>query len=528
LVRNARRFQETRNRATLGATRARLATQVLIESAIVAMIATGVAVVVGSWLDEVVRRLLFPFLIESTGLTRRVVVSAAAGGACTLLVTVAAGVLQLQAQARSADRRGTRSDSGRWALRRELLIAQTTLAVLLLTAAGMLGQKYFGARINDQYARLDDVVVAGLARGPGSMTSGDQDELLTSAVDRVRQVPGVATASVFFVLPYYNVMAPPIDVPGRGEPRINGELPFLIESTPELLDILHVDVVRGRRFTAADGASAPPVAIVSEAMARSVWPGVSALGKCIRIGIDAEWDPRTAKGPPKPPPSAPCREIVGIARDWQPPSDSAPGARRIAHYYVPFAQGVSRPPRMALPRASGLALRLESGVDLSGDEIRVAIAGGRQDVPPIEVRPLTALQGPRLVHWLMGMKLLVLFGALALATAMVGIQAAFAHAVAQRRHEIAVRIAVGASRGDVLLMVFREGAAIAVRGTVTGVIVAVLAGWAARSMIFGLESPGPAVIALTGALVLVAAMLATWIPAFTASRAEPGLLLRSE
>jgi len=129
---------------------------------------------------------------------------------------------------------------------------------------------------------------------------------------------------------------------------------------------------------------------------------------------------------------------------------------------------------------------------------------------------------------LMGMKLLLLFGALALATAVVGIHAAFAHAVAQRRHEIAIRLAVGASRGQVLLMVFREGAVIAARGTVAGVIVAVLAGWSARSIIFGLQSPGPTVIALTAALVLAAAMLATWIPAFTASRAEPGLLLRSE
>lgn len=528
LVRTARRSRETRIRAALGATRARLAVQVLIESAIIAAIAAGVAVVVGYWLDDVVRRLLFPSLIESTGMTRRVVVCAAAGGACTLLVTFAAGILQLHAQSQSADLRRASPGSRRWALRRELLIAQTTVAVVLLTAAGMLGQRYYRALVSDQYARIDDVVVAELARGPGSIGVAEQDELLTAAVGRVTSLPGVAAATVFFVLPYYNMMAPPIDVPGLGEPRINGELPFLIESTPELLDILHVEVVRGRGFTAADNAGASPVVIVSDAMARSVWPGVSALGKCIRIGIDPEWDARTAQGPPTPPPSAPCREIVGIARDWQPPSDSPPGARRIAHYYVPFAQGIARPPRMALPRVSGLALRPESGIHLSGEEIRRAVAGGAIDLSLIGVRPLTALQGPSLVHWLMGMKLLLLFGALALATAMVGIHAAFAHAVAQRRHEIAVRLAVGATRGTVLLMVFRECVVIAARGIVAGVIVAVLAGWSARSIIFGLESPGPAVIALTAAMVLAAAMLATWIPALTASRAEPGLLLWSE
>jgi predicted permease len=528
LVRNARRRREASIRASLGATRARLATQVLIESAIVAGLATGVAVILGYWLDEIVRRLLFPFLIESVGMTRRVLVAAAAGGACTLLVTAAAGILQLPPQVTSAELRGTRRGWRRWALRRELLIAQTTLAVVLLTAAGMLGQEYDRELASDQYARIDDVVVAEFARGPGSMSTADQDALLTSAVERVREVPGVAAATVFFVLPYYNVMAPPIEIPGRGEPLIGGELPYLIESTPELLDILRVEVVRGRPFTAADGASAPPVAIVSEAMARTVWPGVSALGKCIRIGLDPEWDPRTAIGPPKPPASAPCREVVGIARDWQPPSNSPAGARRIAHYYVPFAQGVQRPPQMALPRVSGLVLRPESGIDLSGDGIRRAVARGRDDLPLLELRRFAALQRPRLAHWLMGTKLLLLFGALALATAAVGIHAAFAHAVVQRRHEIAVRLAVGASRGDVVLMVLRQGSVVAARGIVAGVIVAILAGWSARSLIVGLESPGPVVIVLTGSLVLVVAILATWIPALTASRAEPDLLLRSE
>ena len=98
----------------------------------------------------------------------------------------------------------------------------------------------------------------------------------------------------------------------------------------------------------------------------------------------------------------------------------------------------------------------------------------------------------------------------------------------QRRHEIAVRLAVGASRADVVLMVLRQGSVVAARGIIAGVIVAVLAGWSARSLIVGLESPGPVVIALTGSLVLLVAILATWIPALTASRAEPDLLLRSE
>ncbi len=524
LVRGASRRRDARIRVSLGATRGRLAGQLLIESAIVAGIASGVALLVGYWLDEIVRRLLFPSLIESIGVTRRLVIGAGTGGVCTLLATLTAGILELPAHVSAENLSAPRHTWRRGAVQRELLIVQTTLAALLITAAGMFGEKYFTTVASDQYARLDDVVVAEFERGPRTMSPSEQEDLLTSAVDRVRALPGVAAATVFFVLPFHNVMAPPIDIPGRGEPRVDGELPFLIESTPELLDILRIDMVQGRRFTAADDRGAPPVAIVSEAMARAVWPGVSALGKCIRIGVDPAWDPRTATRPPTPPTSAPCREVVGVARDWQTPTDRPAAARPITHYYVPFAQGLSVPD---LPRVSGLLLRQESGFDLPTDAIRRTVTGGT-DLPFLEMHKYVELQRPRLEHWLMGTKLMSLFGALALATAAAGIYAAFAHSMVQRRHEIAVRLAVGASRGNVLLMVLREGIGVAARGIVAGVIVAVLAGWAARSMIVGLTSPGPLVIASTSLVVLSMAILATWAPALIASRAEPNVLLRDE
>ena len=97
-------------------------------------------------------------------------------------------------------------------------------------------------------------------------------------------------------------------------PSVDGQLPFLHAATPEFFDILGIDVVQGRRFTAADERGAP-VVIVNETMARSVWPGESALGKCIRIGFDPAFDPETAAGPPGPPTTVPCREVVGVARD---------------------------------------------------------------------------------------------------------------------------------------------------------------------------------------------------------------------
>jgi hypothetical protein len=332
LVRGARRRRETCIRMSLGATRGRLARQLLIESTIVALSATGVALVLGYWLDEAIRRVLFPSVIESIGMTRRVVGAAAIGGTSTLFVAVSAGI---------------------------------------------------------------------------SPHVGSEDGQATSRTPCVGAVP------------------------------------------------------RGRRDRSGSAAA-------------NRWTSSSkthhALLRAIRSEAfsSAEHDVATCLWSPAP---------AGIRR-------------RSGHR-------------------------------------RRAVADGRDNLPFLEVRRFVALQGPGLAHWLMGTKLL-LIGALALATAAVGIHAAFAHSVGRRTREIAVRLAVGASAHDVLLMVLREGVAVAARGLVSGVAVAILAGWAARSLIADLTSPGPLVNALTGVVVLTVAMRATWFPARAASRAQPNALLRTE
>lgn len=146
----------------------------------------------------------------------------------------------------------------------------------------------------------------------------------------------------------------------------------------------------------------------------------------------------------------------------------------------------------------------------------------------MDVQSYAALEGPRLEHWVIGTQLLLLFGALALATAAMGMYAAFAHSVAERRHEIAVRLAVGASRQRVLVMMLLEGTVVAGRGAINGVLVATLVGWAAQSMLFGLSSPSLLVSVSAMAIVLTVAIVATWFPALSASRAEPNTLLRTD
>jgi putative ABC transport system permease protein len=461
---------------------------------------------------------LFPTLVERAGLNTIVIVAALVGGACTLVVGTIAGILQLPGEITSEVLAGRRRLWRRSTIQHELLIFQTTLAVLLITGSGMFAQSYLMMAGQSHASRLADVLVVSFDDGPGSRP--DQDQLLANALDRVRKKSGVDAATLFSALPFQAIHRPPISVAGVGEPRLDGQLPNLIESTPELFDILQIEIVEGRGLAPHDDRGAP-VVVVSETMARAVWPGGRAIGKCIRIG----WG--VSPGLPAPPASAPCREVVGIARDWR--REHRPGAPRYMHYYVPIAQSLQLPPWMVPGAlAEGLLIRKRAGIELPAEEIRAAVTGGRTDLPFVDIQPYAANEGPRLQHWVIGTQLLLLFGALALATAAMGMYAAFAHSVAERRLEIAVRLAVGASRQRVLVMMLLEGALIAVRGAITGVLVAALVGWAAQSIILGLSSPSLLVSAAAMAIVLTVAIVATWLPALTASRAEPNTLLRTD
>lgn len=525
LVSGAQRHRERSIRSALGATRRRLLTVVFIESAILAVVAGGLALVLAYWLDELVRRLLLPSLIESSGINARVAIAAAAGSVCAFFVAAAIGALQVPSQVKPSELTGSRRVWRRATLQKELLIVQTTLAVLLIAGAGMFGRSYYNLLSQDFGMRIADVLVVSFE--PGVTIGSEQDQFLTAAVERVRRLPGVTAVTLFGTLPHSGIMQFPMSVPGlAGEPELDGRRPSLMAATPELFDILAIPIVQGRRLVVGDD-KGPPVVIVDETMAATLWPGTSPLGKCFRIGIDPSWDPARATGPPPPPAAAPCREVVGVARDVRGAADPSRHERGM-HYYVPFSQTPALPPTMTLPRASGLLVRRASDDDLLVDAIRRGVTAGRTDLPFVHVRPYAMLIQPQMVPWQTGTRLLLLFGSIALMVAAVGICAAFAHAVAERRHEMAVRIAIGASRGQVLRMMLREGAAVAALGIMYGCIVAVMAGGVVRSMFVGTSSADPLVLGIAGGLMLLVAVLATWLPAHAAAQTDPNALLRSE
>jgi putative ABC transport system permease protein len=527
LVRASRRRREFAIRAALGASRRRLLLQAFIEAAVVSITATGASLLLASWFDGAIRQVLLPEVAAGDGSGGTTLLAAASAG---LLAAIVAGIANASNLPRaltggSLDE-GERQSGRRAAAQTGLLVLQTALSVLLLAGAGMFGRSLYKLLAQDFGINMDNVVVVDIEPGPGAGTRGD---LFDAALDRIRAVPGVRAATMIGAIPFSGFNVPPISVPGRAEPPgAGGQLPFLQAATPEFFDILGIRILEGRKFTAADDRGAP-VVIVNETMARSVWPGESALGKCIRIGFDPTFDPETATGPPTPSAAVTCREVVGVANDMRQRSVVPTGnEERLMQYFVPFSQ-VPVPPFIPNPDrgAWGLLLRIDTDVAAVAPAIRRIVVGSRTDVPFIRVRPYAQLLDRQMRPWRLGTALLGLFSALALCVGAVGLYAAFSHAVTVRRREMAIRIAIGAQPIGVIGMILREALGLAGAGVLAGWMATIIGGRWLQSLLFDTSQADPIVLGGAGALMLAVAVVATILPARAASRANPAALLRS-
>jgi ABC-type antimicrobial peptide transport system permease subunit len=206
------------------------------------------------------------------------------------------------------------------------------------------------------------------------------------------------------------------------------------------------------------------------------------------------------------------------------------GEDRLMQYFVPWSQ-IPPPPVAGAGSGRGiwgLLLRVGAGADTLAGPIRRLVVGQRTDLPFLDVVPYSRVLERQIRPWRLGSVLLALFGALALGVAAMGLYAAFAHLVGQRRREMAIRIAIGARPTRVLLMILRESATLALGGVLAGCGIAILAGRWVQSMLFGIATSDPLVLGSTAVLMIVVSMLAAFLPAQSAARTDPNSLLRAE
>lgn len=528
VVRAARIRYDVAMRAALGASRRRLIAQGLIEALLVAGAASIVSVLLAAWMDEAVRSVLFPGVLARTGFTGAWLTTAAIAGVLGFVVTAIANTRQLPLNGPGTDLAGAApGGTRRTGTMTALLLVQTTMSVTLLAGAGLFGSSLYRLWAQDFGMRMDNVLVADFELGPERIDG--QDQIFRRALEEVRRMPGVELATTIDAIPFSGFHVPPIAVPGRAEPPAVGQqLPFLTAATPEFLKILGIQLVEGRLLTEADDRGAP-VVIVNTAMARGVWPGDRAVGKCIRIGFDPDFDPSAAIGPPTPSNRVPCREVVGVVRDVRQrsvlPMDNED---RLMQYFVPASQAPFPPFAQNPTRVRGLMLRVKTDARAMAPAIRRAVVGDRVDLPFVRVRPYADLLERQMRPWSMGTTLLSLFSALALGVASIGLYATFAHAVAERRREMAIRMAVGAAPARVLTMVLREAIGIAALGAAAGCAAAIAAGRWIQSLLYGTEVADPLVLGAAAIVMMMVAVIATARPARSAAKSDPAVLLRAQ
>jgi predicted permease len=513
-------------RAALGASRSRLMREGIVEAAILAALATAVSLALASWLDETVRRVLFPGIVEGTATGARVLWAAVGAGLIAAIVASIANTRRIPSVVAVPQLSGALAGGGgRTRTMTALLVVQMTLSVMLLAGAGMFGGSLYRVLSQDFGMEMNDVLLINARMGPDTPESSAS--MYLPALELIRQLPDVEMATVINTIPFMGFNVPPIAIPGRAEPPAVGrQLPFLVAATPEFFKILGIRVVEGRGLTAADDSGAP-VVVVNQSMARGVWPGESAIGKCIRIGFPPDFQP--GFGPPVLGDNVQCREVVGVVNDTRQrsllPQDNED---RLMQYYVPFTQ-VPYPPFVPQdePRVMGLLVRPRHFSDTLVTTLRKAVVADRTDLPFIEIRPYSQVFDRQVRPWRTGTTLLALFSALAVLVAAIGLYATFAYAVAERRREMAIRLAVGARPGGVVAMVLREAVVLALVGAVCGCVAAVAGGRLIASLLYGTTPSDPLVLITAAAGIVLVAVVATLVPARTASRADPSVLLRT-
>ncbi len=513
LARAIRRRAEVGVRLALGAGRARLARLFLTESLVLAFLGGLASLAVAGIISVLVRQSLLTNVewtsspVSGRVLGLSLIVATAAG----LLIGLAPAVHAARSSLRNAMQRGS-TPARRLGLDTWPMVLQAGLTATLLIGAGLFTQSLRRAEAAPLGIEADRVIVADVEWSSVGDASADaraterarRVAVWQRAAERVRDLPGVTHAALAVGSPFGNSFGQPVFVTGWDSlPKLPGGGPYIAAVSPEYFATVGTRLRRGRVFQSGEGDGTEPLAIVNETMARTLWPGREAIGECLRIGAEA----------------APCARIVGIVED----------ARRYElredpsmQYYIPIGQERD---------FGGTVLVARSGPDATGATVP-AIARAIEDTDASVTRavaqPMRASIDPLLRPWRLGATIFGLGGVLALVVAALGLYSVMSYTVAQRTHEVGVRLALGATPGDIVGLIMRKSLTMALLGMAGGILVALYAGRFVRGLLFDTSPRDPAVLATTAIVLVLAAVAATLRPAMRARRVDPMRALKTD
>ena len=508
LARALARRREITLRLALGVSRSRLYQQLITESTLVAVLGGGAGLVVAHFASQGIRSFFISAESIDTVTDGRTLLFTAAITAVVALITGFAPALHalrtdLAVALKSGAREGTYRRSR---TRSTLLIAQGALSVVLLVGAGLFVRSLSRVKTMDLGYDVDPVVlVQGVPRGQ-RLAKEESNALLGRLVTTLQGLPGVRAVTRSASVPFYSFE-------GRGAPQIPGRDSlqklgsYLLQiGDGSYFDAMGTRILRGRGILDTDRRGAQMVVVVSDAMAKAVWPGQDAIGQQFRLyGKDM-----------------PMLTVVGIAEDVR--AGRLRGDPEL-WYYLPAEQyGAMYDEALSLQVLVRVTGRAEDYLETIRRQLQPQMPG-EGFVTAIAMRSIIE---PNQQSWRFGATMFVAFGGLALLLAAIGLYSVIAYAVAQRSHELGVRIALGASVGDVVRMVLRQGLSFAVAGIVIGGVIALWAGRFVEPLLFQQSPRDPVIFGAVAATLLLVAVIATVRPAIRATRVNPTEALRAD
>jgi putative ABC transport system permease protein len=520
LARATARQKEIAVRLSLGAQRWSIARQFLTESLVLSMAGGVAGLLFAVWCVQGLKTMLRSHLTgsEKIAIDAQVLLF-------TLGVAILTGVLFGIAPAYSASRgdvndalkEGARGSSGGGGgIRRMLVGSEIAIALVLLIGAGLLLRSFARIRAIDPGFDAHNVLSMTVSvAGRPEYVGAARENLYKAVVDRVEAVPGVQRASMTNHLPiggdvwslWRTVEGHPI--PERGKERTA----VYRVSRPNYFATMHVPFIAGRDFDDHDTENSPLVMIINETLAQREFPRQSPVGKRITLG-----DPR---GNPK------WLTIVGVVKDVKQGSwtDAAND-----EMYIPFRQSGNFFFSGTGPHAAGMTLVVRTNIDPASlaRAVKSAVWSVDHNLPVSHVETLENIVGNATWQSRFSLLLIGMFSALALVLAMIGIYGVMAYEVAERTHEIGIRMALGANRGSIASLIARQSLPVAILGIVCGLGAAAGLARLMRGMLYQIDPADPVTFAGVAALVLIVATLAALVPARRAMRVDPMIALRHE
>jgi putative ABC transport system permease protein len=520
LARGEARRRELAVRTALGASRWRIARQLLTESCVLSLAGAAAGLLVAFWLQRLVTAVDPSTLprLDHLRLSVPALVFAAALGCITGLLFGLAPAFQIsKAGTAGSLKDGARggTEGARATARRALVVCQVSIAVVLVVAGGLLTKSF--ARVVATPAGIDPGGVLTLrVSAPQSRYPGRAEvtAFFDRVLERVRALPGVGQAGAASGLPL-SVASGDWSFDIEGRPRINGRRPGAADwyvVTPGYFETLGIEVVRGRLPSASDTEDATPVVFINETTARTLFQGDDPIGRRIRFG-GSTYEQQ------------PWRTIAGVVRDVRTHGLDQPLRTEVFfphRQFLHFARG-------AQARAMSLVIKTPSSDPLLlASAIRAELRGIDPQVAAADVRDMEAVVSGSVASRRLYMILVGSFGTLALALAAIGLYGVMAFHVVQRTREMGVRLALGASRTDVLALVVFQGMRLVLIGLAAGTIAALGLTGPMRSLLHEV-SPRDAAVFAAGALMLAGVgLLACYIPARRATHVDPVVALRAE